>query len=58
MFYVKDDGIGFEMAHAHRLFHTGIGLRTARKIVERHGGQIWAESTPGAGAKFSFTLPP
>ncbi len=57
VFYVKDDGDGFDMAHVHRLFDSGIGLRTARKIVERHGGRIWAEGAPGAGAKFSFTLP-
>jgi len=57
VFYVRDDGIGFDAAAVHRLFATGIGLQTARKIVERHGGRIWAEGSPGNGAKFSFTLP-
>ena len=70
-FFVKDNGIGFDMARADRLFTpfcrlhadevlegTGIGLATARRIVERHGGQIWAEAALGAGAKFSFTIPP
>jgi DNA-binding response OmpR family regulator len=56
VFYVKDDGIGFDMAHASKLFTAGIGLQTARRIVERHGGRIWAEGVLGGGAKFSFTL--
>ncbi|MBA2542043.1 MAG: response regulator [Deltaproteobacteria bacterium] len=57
VFYVKDDGVGFDPTHAPRLFSAGVGLQTARRIVERHGGRIWAEGAPGAGAKFSFTLP-
>ena len=69
-FYVRDNGAGFDTAHAERLFtpfhrlhtdgtlaDTGIGLATARRIVERHGGRIWAEGAVGAGTKISFTLP-
>ncbi|MEJ7601768.1 MAG: response regulator [Kofleriaceae bacterium] len=70
IYYVKDDGVGFDMSHAARLFTpfhrlhadeefkgTGIGLATVRRIVERHGGRIWAEAAVGAGAKISFTIP-
>lgn len=66
---VRDNGVGFEMAHASRLFGaferlhlstefpgTGIGLAMVRKIIERHGGRVWAESSPGSGARFFFTL--
>jgi light-regulated signal transduction histidine kinase (bacteriophytochrome) len=69
-FFVSDNGPGFEMSHAERLFapfhrlHSreefagyGIGLSTAQRIIIRHGGKIWAEGEPGRGATFCFTVP-
>lgn len=70
VYYIRDNGIGFDMKYADRLFgvfqqiHTeqeggsamGIGLATAHRIIRRHGGDIWAESTPLQGATFYFTL--